>query len=83
MRATNSGSPLEPPGSDARRFLRPAQVEALYGLSRKFLAHARGRGDGPPFCKPSGKLVLYSIADIEAWLAATRRLSTSDPGARE
>jgi hypothetical protein len=62
------------------RFLRPHQVEAMYGLSRKFLAHARGRGDGPPFSKPSGKLVLYSVVDLEAWLAASRRNSTSDTG---
>ena len=62
------------------RFLRPHQVEALYGLTQKFLAHARGRGDGPPFVKPSPKLVLYAVADLESWLAARRRLSTSDPG---
>ena len=62
------------------RFLRPHQVEALYGLTQKFLAHARGRGDGPPFVKPSAKLVLYAVEDLERWLAARRRLSTSDPG---
>ena len=64
------------------RFLRPQQVEDLYGLTRKFLAHARGRGDGPPFVKPSSKLVLYAVEDVELWLAARRRLSTSDPGPR-
>ena len=62
------------------RFLRPFQVEALYGLTQKFLAHARGRGDGPPFIKPSPKLVLYAVEDLEQWLAARRRRSTSDPG---
>ncbi len=82
MRASPGGT-LEAPRPDALRFLRPAQVEALYGLSRKYLGHARGRGDGPPFCKPSGKLVLYAVADLEAWLAAWRRQSTSDPGIRE
>jgi predicted DNA-binding transcriptional regulator AlpA len=65
------------------RFLRPHQVEALYGLSRKFLAHARGRGDGPPFCKPSAKLVLYSVDELERWLAQRCRVSTSDPGPSE
>lgn len=67
----------------APRFLRPYQVEALYGLSQKYLANARVRGDGPPFCKPSRKLVLYSVDELEAWLAERRRLSTSDPGERE
>ena len=62
------------------RFLRPAQVEHLYGLTQKFLAHARGRGDGPPFVKASSKLVLYAVEDLELWLAARRRRSTSDPG---
>jgi predicted DNA-binding transcriptional regulator AlpA len=65
------------------RFLRPHQVEALYGLSRKYLAHARARGDGPPFCKPSAKLVLYSVDELERWLAQRRRVSTSDPGPSE
>jgi predicted DNA-binding transcriptional regulator AlpA len=76
--ATSSGPQLPPP-----RFLRPHQVEALYGLSRKYLAHARGRGDGPPFCKPSAKLVLYSVEELEAWLARRRRVSTCDPGPAE
>ena len=64
------------------RFLRPYQVEALYGLGQKYLAHARVRGDGPQFSK-AGKLILYAVADIEDWLARRRRRSTSDPGAGE
>lgn len=74
--------PLEQPTASRPpvRFLRPSQVEALYGLTQKFLAHARGRGNGPPFVKPSSKLVLYSVEDLERWLAARRRVSTSDPG---
>jgi hypothetical protein len=67
----------------APRFLRPYQVEALYGLSQKYLANARVRGDGPPFCKPSRKLVLYSVDELEAWLTERRRVSTSDHGERE
>lgn len=64
----------------ARRFLRPQQVEELYGLSRKFLANARVRGDGPAFCKPSAQLVLYEVGELEAWISRSRRLSTTDPG---
>jgi hypothetical protein len=30
--------------------------------------------------KPSQKLVLYAVEDLELWLAARRRVSTSDPG---
>lgn len=76
-------SPLPDQLTESRpgtRFLRPCQVEALYGLSQKFLAHARGRGDGPPYFKPSPRLVLYSVEDLESWLATRRRVSTSDPG---
>jgi hypothetical protein len=65
------------------RFLRPEQVEVLYGLGKKYLAHARVRGDGPPFSKAGRKVVLYAVADIEAWLACRRRLSTSDHGSTE
>ena len=65
------------------RFLRPHEVEALDGLSMKYLAHARARGDGPPFCKPSAKLVPYSVDELEKWLAQRRRVSTCDPGPSE
>jgi predicted DNA-binding transcriptional regulator AlpA len=75
--------PLTAVPANTSRFLRPHQVEAIYGLSKKFLAHARMRGDGPQFCKASGKLVLYAVDDIERWLAARRRKSTSDPGTAE
>jgi hypothetical protein len=75
--------PSSPVLSAGVRFLRPHQVAALYGLSEKFLAHARGRGDGPPYTRPSRKIVLYSVADLEAWLAAHRRKSTADPGPEE
>jgi hypothetical protein len=80
-----STAPDDPaiPNQRPIRFLRPYQVETLYGLTQKFLAHARGRGDGPPFVKPSPKLVLYAVEDLERWLAARRRLSTSDPGPSE
>lgn len=80
-----NGSPPEKPVTSRPpvRFLRPNQVEALYGLTQKFLAHARGRGDGPPFVKPSPKLVLYAVEDLEFWLAARRRVSTSDPGPKD
>jgi len=50
MKVTDAATPSAV-SPNSSRFLRPHQVEAIYGLSRKFLAHARGRGDGPPFCK--------------------------------
>jgi hypothetical protein len=74
---------MPPNRPSAPRFLRPHQVEELYGLTQKYLASARVRGDGPPFCKPSRKLVLYSVEELESWLTQRRRLSTSDPGHEE
>jgi predicted DNA-binding transcriptional regulator AlpA len=70
----STSTPNRPP----IRFLRPQQVESAYGLTRKFLAHSRTRGDGPPFVKPSTKLVLYSVEELERWLAERRQRSTSD-----
>jgi hypothetical protein len=83
MKPSNPNVVPEPARSNPPRFLRPCEVEALYSLSRKYLADARGRGDGLPFSKAGRRVVLYAIADIEAWLAARRRSSTSDPGAPE
>ncbi len=65
------------------RFLRPHQVEALYGLSRNTSPTLGQRGDDPPFSKPSARLVLYSVDELEKWLAQRRRVSTCDPGPME
>jgi hypothetical protein len=40
------------------------------------LATMRVRGGGPPFCKV-GARVLYSYADLRAWIEAGRRVSTA------
>ena len=65
-----------------RRYLRPADAADYVGVSSKFLAHARVRGDGPPFIRASGRLILYDVADLDQWLGGRRRTSTSDQGQR-
>lgn len=40
------------------------------------LAKLRCSGGGPPFLK-LGRSVRYALADVDAWLATKRRLSTS------
>ena len=54
------------------------------GLARATLAKLRVKGGGPPFVKLGAK-VLYEMGDLEAWIAAQgKRSSTSDsptPGA--
>ncbi len=60
----------------------PAHVDTrraaeLLGMSRRTLEKWRGEGSGPPFLK-LGRRVLYSVADLEAWVRSRRRQSTSE-----
>ena len=66
--------------STSARHLRAPDAAAYVGLSASTLAKMRLRGDGPPFIKAGAKIVLYAVAELDAWLASRRRLSTSDPG---
>lgn len=54
-------------------------AEYLGGLTPKALQAWRVRGGGPTFLK-IGRLVRYSKADLDTWLATRRRESTSDKG---
>lgn len=53
-------------------------LAARLGLSRQSLAVWRLNGSGPPFYK-AGSRVLYRVCDVEEWLKARRRTSTSTP----
>lgn len=59
-----------------RRFLRPHEAAARYGLSLATLEKQRIRGDGFPFAKV-GRAVLYDIVRCDALIEALTRLSTS------
>lgn len=48
-----------------------AQVQAEFGLSRRFLELAAWRGDGPPMVK-LGRAVRYKRRDILDWIDARR-----------
>jgi len=52
------------------------------GLSVRTIQKWRVSGAGPPFRK-LGAAVRYDVDDLEAFLAARRRISTSDNGDRE
>ena len=56
------------------------QAAKFTGLKRKTLENVRSRGDGPPYYK-LGSRVVYDIEDLNTWMAAKRRLSTSDRSA--
>jgi predicted DNA-binding transcriptional regulator AlpA len=49
------------------------------GLAGKTLDNWRSQGSGPPYYKLGGRIV-YDDVEVDAWLAARRRTSTSDPG---
>ncbi len=51
----------------------------ILGLSVRSLQGFRLKGNGPPYVK-IGRRVLYSRAELAAYIAARRRTSTSDQG---
>ena len=53
------------------------QAAEQLGMSRRTLEKWRVEGNGPPFLK-LGRRVLYSVADLEAWIRSHRRRSTSE-----
>lgn len=55
-----------------KRLLSRYEIEAVYGISRRWLELAAHRGDGPPMVKISRRMVRYDRAEFEAWLDARR-----------
>lgn len=62
--------------------LRPPEAAKYLGLSEQRLAVLRVEGRGPVFCK-LGRQVSYLVADLNSWLEANRRSSTSATGTPE
>lgn len=62
--------------------LPPPQAAKYVGLSESYLAKSRvyGGPDAIPHVKLGARRVGYLVSDLDAWLAARRRMSTSDPG---
>ena len=60
-----------------RNLLTATEVAEALGLTIRTLEDWRYKGEGPPFLK-IGHRVRYDAADLERWLAAQRRRSTSD-----
>ena len=72
-----AGRPI-PRHPDALLFT--AEAAFLLGLSPRTLEALRLRGNGPPFLALTPKAVRYHRGDLEKWIEARRRVSTSDPG---
>ena len=62
---------------DPDRRLRVSDAARYLGLSESTLAKMRLRGDGPTYSKAGVRVVVYAMADLDAFLDARRRTSTS------
>lgn len=62
--------------NDVDKLLTRAEVEARFGLSRRFLEVAAVKGDGPMMVR-LGRAVRYRVGDVRAWIEARRVASTS------
>jgi predicted DNA-binding transcriptional regulator AlpA len=63
-----------------KRVLRTPEAAEYVGLSASTLEKLRLTGTGPAFRKAGPKIVVYYPEELERWLDANRRISTSDPG---
>ncbi len=70
----------EDPMNSVNKFRTP-QAAAYIGLSASTLEKYRLTGEGPAFHKSGPKIVIYEVCDLDEWLHARRRTSTSDRGA--
>ena len=57
--------------------LTPEETTKFLGVSLSWLAKARLRGDGPRYTK-IGRSVRYARSDVDAYVKARKRLSTSE-----
>jgi predicted DNA-binding transcriptional regulator AlpA len=60
------------------RRLRTLAAADYVGYSESTLEKKRLTGEGPPFIR-LGRAVVYDTRDLDAWLAARRARSTSEP----
>ena len=68
---------LPAPASSPQRLLSRDEVDAIYGIAKRFLEIAACKGGGPAFVKV-GRLTRYRVQDIEDWIARNRFSSTSE-----
>ena len=78
MRPKEAAERLSVSASAFPPFMRPAELAEMLHLKPKTLAEHRMKGTGPEFIKTGPRLVLYTAAAVEAWLAKGRRNSTAE-----
>lgn len=57
-----------------------AEAVFVLALSPRTLEALRLKGGGPPYIALTPRAVRYRRADLDAWIDARKRTSTSDPG---
>lgn len=60
----------------AQQLLTRDEVEAEFGLTRRFLEISAWRGDGPPMLRIGKRAVRYRRGDVAAWIES-RRVATA------
>ena len=90
MPSPETTTPSSPQGNlgslpqDPAALLHTREAARLLGLSPRTLESLRLRGGGPPFVSVTKRAVRYRRSDLEAWIRARLRRSTSDvPAALE
>ena len=63
--------------NESREMVDVKGVAKRVGLSESTLNKMRVYGGGPRFSKLGSRSVRYCLADLDAWIAANRRASTS------
>jgi len=59
------------------RYLSPREAAQYARMGYSTLNKMRTHGGGPPFVRPSRR-VLYATKDLDAWLEARKQRSTSE-----
>lgn len=59
--------------------LKTDEVAEMLGVAPRTLEDWRCRGGGPPYVSVSRRCVRYRLRDVETWLEARNRTSTSAP----
>lgn len=63
---------------DSNKNMRPPEAAAYLRMGASTLAKLRRYGGGPRFAKLGRRLVLYAVADLDAWLSDRLVRSTSE-----
>lgn len=64
--------------TDTHGLMKTGEAAAYLGLSESLLNKLRLTGGGPTFVRLAGRSIRYRRADLDAWVAASAKASTSE-----